>query len=64
MYYSKPQSTVGKGQMRCFQCRQAYLMKDGNWVDHKNQQVFLCKSCEKSLLASRAAVPAMANLHA
>lgn len=47
MILSKPLSAIGKGQVRCFQCRLACLMKDGGWHDHKSQQVFLCRSCEK-----------------
>ncbi len=53
MMFSRPVSTVGKGQLRCFQCRQAIQMKDGKWHDHKNQQVFLCRTCEKAHRAPR-----------
>jgi hypothetical protein len=48
MTFSKPISSVGKGQLRCFKCRAVCAMKDGNWHDYKNQQVFLCKTCGKA----------------
>ncbi len=41
-------SALGKGQLRCFQCKRACPIKDGNWHTHGSQQVFLCKSCEKA----------------
>ena len=48
MIFSKPLPRIGKGQLRCFQCHQIYQAKEGNWHDHKSQQVFLCKTCERA----------------
>ena len=48
MIFSKPSSSVVKGQLRCFQCRVACGLKDGDWCDYKNQQVFLCIKCQQT----------------
>lgn len=50
MNFSKAPSTVPKGHLRCFQCRQTCLMKNGDWHNRDNQQVFLCKGCDKAQL--------------
>ena len=42
----KPASPLGKGQMRCFQCKQPCAIRDGHWRELESQQVFLCHSCE------------------
>ncbi len=38
---------AGKGQFKCFHCRQIFAMKDGDWVDWDSMQVHLCRTCEK-----------------
>ncbi len=52
MKFPAPAPRVAKGQLRCFQCRQAFLMKDGGWHDRGSQQVFLCRRCEHAPKAS------------
>jgi hypothetical protein len=37
----------GKGQLRCYHCRQIVLLKEGSWCDWKNFQVFLCRVCSR-----------------
>lgn len=55
---SKAPSALGKGQMRCFDCRQPGLIKEGHWQDRGNQQVFVCKTCEfKNRVPSKAERP-------
>lgn len=36
---------LGKGQMRCYACKQPCIIKDGRWQDRGSQQVFVCKTC-------------------
>lgn len=47
MKFSIAAAPLSKGQLRCFQCQKACLIKDGNWHTRGNQQIFLCKSCDK-----------------
>ncbi len=37
----------GKGQFKCFHCRQFFPNKDGDWHHWKNMEVILCRTCEK-----------------
>jgi hypothetical protein len=32
--------------MKCHDCRQDCLPKDGDWHDSKDGQIFLCRTCE------------------
>lgn len=48
MNTTKSPPPLGKGQLRCFQCRQAFPLKEGAWHLHDYQQVFLCKACAKA----------------
>ena len=49
-----------KGQIKCFQCRLVTRAREGGWKEHKNQQVFLCKSCAYAL-GPHAAIPSSSN---
>jgi hypothetical protein len=52
------QTTIGRNQFKCFQCRLVFAQKDGNWFDWDDMQVHLCKSCEKKTAKQRmAALP-------
>jgi hypothetical protein len=48
MKFPTPTHRVAKGQLKCFDCRRSLVMKEGNWYDRGNQQVFLCHSCVKA----------------
>ena len=48
MMNSKPFSPMRKGQLRCFKCREGFMMKEGAWQPHGNQEVFLCNACERA----------------
>lgn len=45
---SHPLPKPGKGQFRCFQCRQLFRSKDGNWYMWTSMEVHLCNGCEKT----------------
>ena len=38
---------AAKGRLRCFDCRKPLSMKEGDWHERGNQQVFLCHPCNK-----------------
>lgn len=53
MKFTTPTPRVSKGQLRCYNCRRALQMKEGDWRERGNQQVFLCKTCDKALRESQ-----------
>ena len=44
---------LGKGQMRCYRCRNAVPLKDGDWHNLQLQQVFLCNRCAREELKDK-----------
>ena len=50
---------ASKGQFKCFHCRATIRSKDGAWHVQENQQVFLCKTCER--VPATLASPTVAN---
>ncbi|MEK6577903.1 MAG: hypothetical protein AABZ55_01635, partial [Bdellovibrionota bacterium] len=47
--YSAPVARqTPRGQLKCFQCRKAFPSKEGDWLNWKNMQVFLCKICDRA----------------
>jgi hypothetical protein len=52
MSYPFPVTRPRKGQMKCFRCREACPSKDGDWHDHQQRQVFLCKTCAQQPVGS------------
>lgn len=43
---------LARNQFRCFQCKKAFLQRDGEWYDWNHMQVHLCRSCDKLTLKS------------
>jgi hypothetical protein len=37
----------GKGQFRCYSCRNIYPMKEGDWFEWSEMEVHLCRDCQK-----------------
>jgi hypothetical protein len=36
----------GRGEFKCFNCRQVHPFKEGDWYPWADIEVHLCKSCE------------------
>ena len=39
---------MGKGQFKCFHCRNIYPQKDGSWHHWNSMEVHLCKTCDRT----------------
>ena len=39
---------AGRGQFRCYQCRQIFQMKEGDWHPWNTMEVHLCQACDRS----------------
>jgi len=37
-----------KGHFKCFRCHVVTRSKDGAWREGVNQQVFICKTCDRT----------------
>lgn len=40
-------SKLAKNRFRCYQCRQVFAQRDGDWFNWETLQVHLCKSCDR-----------------
>jgi hypothetical protein len=52
---------MAKGQVRCFKCRDAFQLKDGDWHLINHQEVFLCKRCSQASAQTARATQAAAQ---